>query len=503
MLEQFIIGFQLMLTWQNIFFAVLGIAVGIFIGAIPGLTVTMAIALMIPMTFKMDPIPAIAMLLGVYKGGVYGGSISAILINTPGTPAASATVLDGYPMSQKGQAFKGLKMALYASVISDTSSDIILILVAPPLAMFALRFGPPEIFALVLFSLTIIAYVSGESMLKGLVVATLGLLFGTVGIDPIDGLSRFSFGYVEILNGIALVPMLIGLFAISEVLAKVEIKVQEYLHQMGTKYSDHPNDNNLTWRELRACLRTIFRGVGIGTFLGAIPGIGPAPAAFLNYGMARRASKHFERFGEGELEGVAAAESANSATCGATLIPLLCLGIPGDIMTAVLMGAFMIQGITPGPMMFQERANIIYALFVGLMVCNLANLIIGRLSIKTAKNVIRIPGPILYAVIILFCFVGSYAVNNSFFDVQVMFFFGFLGYLMRKYGFPLPPLLIAFILGPMMENALRQSLIIFDGDITNFLTRPIVLFFLVVTAMTVTFNVHKALRKSKNKNGVM
>ncbi len=499
MLDQFLMGLQLMLTPYNIMFACFGIVAGIVIGAIPGLTVTMALALLIPMTFTMDPIPSIAMLLGIYKGGVYGGSISAILINTPGTPASSATVLDGYPMAQKGQGIKGLKMALHASVIADTSSDIVLILVAPILAAFALKFGPPEIFALVLFSLTIIAYVSGESILKGLVAASLGLLFATIGIDPIDGLSRFSFGYVDMLNGIALVPMLIGLFAISEVLVRAESGVKEYLGEIAGRYANRPEDSSLTWRELRSSMRTIFRGFVIGTVLGAIPGLGAAPASFLNYGMAKRASKHPETFGKGEIEGVAAAESANNAVCGATLIPLLCLGIPGDIMTAVLMGAFMIQGITPGPMMFRDHANIIYALFVGLMVCNMANFIFGKLAIRSAGQVLRIPRGILYPVIILLCFVGSYAVNNSLFDVQVMFFFGVLGYVMRKFKFPLAPLLIAFILGPMIENGFRQSFIIFDGNIFKFFTRPISLFFLIATALTVAFTVRKGFVKSPEK----
>ncbi|MBW2038080.1 MAG: tripartite tricarboxylate transporter permease [Deltaproteobacteria bacterium] len=495
MLEQFLIGLQLMLTWQNVMFALLGVAVGIVIGSIPGLTVTMATALMVPLTFKMDPIPAIAMLLGVYKGGMFGGSVSAILINTPGTPAASATVLDGFPMSQKGQALKALKMALYSSVMADTSSDIVLILVAPPLAMLALKFGPPEIFSLVLFSLTIIAAVSGKSLLKGFVAATLGILFATVGMDPVAGTSRFSFGYIEILKGIGLIPMLIGLFAISEILVRVEIKVKDKLQQMALKYSDRPEDNKISWSEMRGCLHTIFRGTALGTFIGAIPGLGSTITAFLNYGMAQRGSKHPERFGEGELEGVAAAESGNSAVCGATLIPLLSLGIPGDIVTAVLLGAFMIQGIAPGPMLFQEHGNIIYALFIGLMVCNLGNLVIGSLSIRAARNIFKVPEAIIYPIILLLCFVGTYAVDNSLFDVQAMFFFGILGYVMRKFDYPLAPLLIAFVLGPMLENALRQALIMSDGNVSIFLTHPISLGFLIVTVITIIFIVPKVLKR--------
>ncbi|RLA82013.1 MAG: C4-dicarboxylate ABC transporter permease, partial [Deltaproteobacteria bacterium] len=476
-----------MLTWHNVMFALLGVAVGIFVGAIPGLTVTMATALMVPLTFQMDPIPAIAMLLGVYKGGMFGGSISAILINAPGTPAASATALDGFPMAQKGQALKALKMALYSSVTADTLSDIVLILVAPPLASLALRFGPPEIFSLVVFSLTIIAAVSGGSLLKGLVAATLGVLFATVGMDPVAGTSRFTFGYVEMLKGIGLLPMLIGLFAVSEVLIRVEAPLKEIMGKSLLKDSDRPEDRGVSWAEFRRCLKTILRGTALGTFLGAIPGIGSTITAFLNYGMAQRSSKHPERFGKGELEGVAAAESGNSAVCGATLIPLLSLGIPGDIVTAVLLGAFMIQGIAPGPTMFQEHGRIIYALFVGLMVCNLGNLLIGSFSVRAARNVLRIPQRILYPVILLLCFVGTYAIDNSLFDVQAMLFFGVLGYVMRKFDYPLAPLLIAFVLGPMLENALRQALIMSDGNVGIFISRPISLGFLVLTVLTVGF----------------
>ncbi|MBW1972855.1 MAG: tripartite tricarboxylate transporter permease, partial [Deltaproteobacteria bacterium] len=472
----------------------LGITVGIIIGAIPGMTATMATALLVPLTFGMQPIPAIAMLLGVYKGGIYGGSISAILINTPGTPAASATVLDGYPMAQKGQAMKALKMALYASVMADSMSDIILILVAPPLAAIALRFGPPEVFSLVLFALTIIATVSGASLLKGLIAAAFGILFSTIGMDPIAGTPRFSFGYVDMIKGVGLIPMLIGLFAISEVLIQLEKKISDEIKDIRVKESANPDDNRVTASEMKRCLRTIFRGTGIGTFLGAIPGIGSTLAAFLNYGMAQKASKHPEKFGKGEIEGVAAAESGNSAVCGATLIPLLSLGIPGDIVTAVLLGAFMIQGLAPGPLLFKEHSDIIYALFVGLMVCNLGNLVIGSIGIRFFAKVLKVPSRILYPLILILCFVGTFAVNNSLFDVGAMFSFGLIGYIMRKFDYPLAPLLIAFVLGPMIETALRQGLIMSDGSFIIFLQRPISLSFLILTALSIFFFTYKRLK---------
>jgi putative tricarboxylic transport membrane protein len=495
MWEQFITGFNLMFTLQNVLFAVIGVAIGIVVGAIPGLTATMAVALAVPLTFAMPPIPSIAMLVGIYKAGMFGGSISSILINTPGTPAASATSFDGYPMAQKGQALKALKVALYASILGNIVTDTLLVLIAPPLARVAIKLGPPEIFSLILFSITIIATVSGEYLLRGLIAACLGFLFAMVGIDPIAGTARFTFGNVEMLKGIEMLSMLIGIFAISEVLVQVESKVVNGAAGV-VKYSARPQDNNVTWHELRSCLKTIIRGSGIGAFIGAIPGLGSTIAAFLSYGMAQRSSKHPERFGKGELEGVAAAESANSGVCGAAMVPLLSLGIPGDVVTAVLMGAFMIQGIAPGPMIFKEHGDIVYAVFIGLYITTVALSILGYAAIRGAWLIFRVPRRVLYPIVIALCVVGSYAVDGSMFDVKVMLLFGLLGYAMRKLGYPLPPLLVAFVLGPMLENSLRQSLIMSHGKFAIFFTRPISLILIILTLVTVVL-----ITRSKLKEG--
>ena len=445
MIENILDAFMLMVTIKNIFFAGFGCLVGIVVGAIPGMTATMAIALLVPLTFTMEPVTAIATLIGVYKGGMFGGSIPAILINTPGTPAASATGMDGYPMAQKGQALKALKIALYASIIGNLVTDTILVLVAPPLARTALKLGPPEIFTLILFSLTIIAAVSGESLLKGLIAATIGLIMATVGIDPIAGSARFSFGTMEMLKGVGLLPMLIGLFAISELFFQVDSGLFSGDSSSKTiiKYSNKPEDNSLSWAELRGSLKSIFRGSAIGAFIGAIPGLGSTITAFLSYGMAKRSSKNKDKFGTGVVEGVAAAEAGNSAVCGSALIPLLTLGIPGDIVTAVLLGAFLIKGITPGPLIFEENGPVVYALFVGLFVCSILNLLLGRVIINAAKHILRIPANILFSIIIVLCFIGTYAVDNSLFDVEVMLLFGVIGYFMRRFNFPLAPLLVA------------------------------------------------------------
>ncbi|WP_022669302.1 tripartite tricarboxylate transporter permease [Desulfospira joergensenii] len=487
MVEHFIDAFALMVTFKNVFFAGIGCFVGIVVGAIPGMTATMAIALLVPLTFTMEPVTAIATLVGVYKGGMFGGSIPAILINTPGTPAASATGLDGYPMAKKGQALKALKIALYASVIGNLITDVILVLVAPPLARAALKLGAPELFSLILFSLTIIAAVSGDSLLKGLIGASLGLLIATVGIDPVAGSARFSFGTMEMLKGVGLLPMLIGLFAISELFFQVDsgLFAKGSEAKRVVKYSNKPEDNSLTLKELLGSLKTIIRGSALGAFIGAIPGLGSTITAFLSYGMAKKGSKRGDEFGSGVVEGVAAAESGNSAVCGSALIPLLTLGIPGDIVTAILLGAFMIKGITPGPLIFQENGNVVYALFIGLFICTFLNLVLGRILINGAKLILKIPANILFSIIIVLCFIGTYAVDNSLFDVKVMLIFGLLGYFMRRFGFPLAPLLVAFVLEPMLENGFRQAMGMSFGSPVIFFARPISLILILLTIITV------------------
>ena len=363
---------DIVLTVETILALFGGVVIGTIIGAIPGMTVTMGVALALPFTFNMHPAVGILLLLGVYKGGVYGGSITAILIKTPGTPAASCTVLDGYPMSRNGEARKALDIALYASCFADFVSNISLILFAGVLASFALRFGPPEYFTLVVFSLTIIAGIAGNNMAKGMISAGLGLLLATIGLDLVYGTNRMVFGEVELMAGLNFIPVLIGLFALPEII-NYYAKRYDVLGQVQALAGGHA-----TFAEFRRCFKSILRGSIIGVVLGAIPGIGGAPAAFLSYSEARRTSKNPERFGRGEIEGVAAAEAGNNGTCGATLIPLLALGVPGDIVTAVILGAFMIHGLQPGPLMFQANLDLVYSLFIGIMVSSIFLFIVGQ-----------------------------------------------------------------------------------------------------------------------------
>ncbi|WP_442488269.1 tripartite tricarboxylate transporter permease [Halomonas litopenaei] len=478
-MDNLISGLTLFFEPLSIMTLIIGIVLGVVIGAIPGLSTVMAIAIALPFTFSLPPVPAIMLLVGVYKGGMYGGSISAILINTPGTPAASCTMLDGYPLACKGNGKKALNAALYASIFGDMLANFALILSAAWLAKFALDFGAPEIFTLVVFSLTIVASVAGKSMIKGLLAAVLGLLMATIGTDLIVGTQRFSFDYTPLRSGLSLVPVLIGLFAIPEVVRS---------------YYENSEDNNikstmgtagLRLRELFVYWKTLLRGSFIGILLGIIPGLGATPAAFMSYGEARRKAKNPEEFGKGNVEGVVAAEVGNSSVGSATMIPLLALGIPGDLITAVMLGAFMIHGLQPGPLLFQDNINVIYALFIGLLVGSITLLIVGKSLMPILARVVNVPKRILLPSVLIFCIYGSYAINNSMTDIAVMLIMGIVGLVMLKLDYPRAPLLIAFVLGPLLENNFRQALLVSQGDFSIFLSSGICLFFWALSVISI------------------
>ncbi|MCF8043796.1 MAG: tripartite tricarboxylate transporter permease [Desulfarculaceae bacterium] len=497
-MENLMAAFDMFFQFHVLAGIFVGVLLGIILGSIPGLTATMAIALIIPMTFTLDPVVSVGLLVGAYKGGTYGGSIPAILLNTPGTPAASATLLDGYELAKQGKSVKALKMALYSSVMGDTLSDLVLILVAPPLAMIALKMGPPEMATLIFLSLLIITTVSGESMIKGLVVGAIGLIIGTIGLDSVTAVRRFGFDFPQLDEGISLIPMLIGLFAVSEFLINTESVGIGKAVQFFAR-STKRDDNRVTGKEFKSSLPPILISTGMGTLLGAIPGIGPSIAAFAGYAQAKKISKHPERFGKGAIEGVAAAESGNNAVCGANLIPLLTLGIPGDIGAAVLLGAFMIQGLHPGPMLFQENIVTVYAIFMALMLANVFNFIISIFYIRVASKVVLIPKGYIFPAVLAFCFFGAYGFNQSLFDVWIVIIFGLLGYLLRRNGFPLAPMLIAFMLEPILEGAFRQSLLMSGGSMAIFVTQPISASFLGIVAVGVVWMAVGGLRRAKEK----
>jgi putative tricarboxylic transport membrane protein len=468
----------------NVLAIIVGIVLGLLIGAAPGLNAIMAIAIAVPLTYYMSPLSAIAFLLAVNKGGTYGGSITAILINTPGSPESAVTGLDGHPLARVGKAEKALKMSLYASVIGDTFSDLVLILVAAPLAAVALKMGPAEITAVIFFSLTLIAAVTGRSLLVGLVSACLGFLTALVGTDPIEGTSRFTFGILELENGIPLIPHAIGLLAIAEIFLQIEKKPSGQRDAISVPKSTNPLDKRVTAQEFKAASPSIMRGSLIGTTVGALPGVGALIAAFLSYGAAKRASKNPELFGQGSLEGLAAAESANSAVIGSNLIPLFTLGIPGNVVAAVLIGAFMIHGIVPGPLMFQEHGRLIAGIYTALLLANLVNFIISRFSLKLFAKIVNIPRMIVFPTILILCITGAYLSVSSIFGVIVMGLVGVIGYLMNKLRISYLPMIIGFILGPIFEVSLRRSLILSDNNLLIFLTCPIALVFIIMAALS-------------------
>ncbi|MEM8688100.1 MAG: tripartite tricarboxylate transporter permease [Pseudomonadota bacterium] len=491
MFDTIISAFTLFATFENAIALFIGVVFGVVIGAIPGMTTPMGVALALPFTFTMQPVTGILLLLGVYKGGLYGGSITAILINAPGTPAASCTGLDGYPLAKKGEARRALDMALYASCTADFISNLSLIFLAGLLASFALKFGPPEFFTLIVFSLTIIAGVSGDDLLKGLGSACLGLVLATIGLDLVYGSNRFIFGEYQLMSGLNFIPVLIGLFALPEVFNFFASKVRPHevsaLAGLSASFADYAKN-----------LKSIIRGSVIGVSLGAIPGIGGAPAAFLSYSEAKRTSPRGDNFGKGELEGVAAAEAGNNGVAGATLIPLLALGVPGDIITAIILGAFMIHGLRPGPLLFQDNINLIYALFMGIMLSSAYLFVVGKLSIRAIAKIADVPHRILFPVVLILCVFGAYAINNTIFDVLVMFIMGIVGYGMRLLGIPAAPFLIAFILGPLLEDNFRQSLLLGKGDFTIFVRSYITWFFWALTALTVGAMAYQRIKGKKN-----
>jgi putative tricarboxylic transport membrane protein len=458
----------------NVAFVVLGVSLGIFVGAIPGLSAPMAIAIGVPLTYAMNPVSAIAFLLGVHKGGEYGGAITSILINTPGEVSSALTALDGHPLAKQGKPRKALLMSLYASVAGDVFADMVLIVSAAPLAVLALRMGPPEILGVLVFACAFVVSLLGRSLPKGVFALSLGMLLATIGLDIEGGGERLTFGMLDLLDGVPLVAVAIGVLAFGEVLVQMEEYFRGASDRPGERISlGSSKDDRLTWAELKGCWRSILRGSVIGTGVGVLPGLGASVAAFLAYGAERRASKTPEQFGTGKLEGIAAIESANNAVIGASLIPLLTLGIPGSATAALLVGAFLIHGITPGPFVFQEKAQVIYALFASLMLANFVNLIVGNLGLRFFALFLAVPRKIIIASTAVLCLTGAYVSAGSTFGVGVMLLFGVVGYFLRKLQFPFIVFLIGFILGPMLERALRHTVVLFDGPLRLVLDHPL------------------------------
>ncbi|MFD0717027.1 tripartite tricarboxylate transporter permease [Paenibacillus sp. GCM10027626] len=484
-------GFQSLLDPYVIITMIAAVAIGIIVGALPGLTATMGVALLLPVTFGMPPSIGLLLLLGVYFGGIYGGSITAILLKTPGTPAAAAIAQDGYELTKKGLGSKAISIATMSSFFGGMLSIVALVLLAPQLAEIGLKFSLAETFALAVFGLTIIASISGENMIKGLISGVAGLLVASIGMDPVAGTPRFTFGQVELLNGFALIPVMIGLFAASEAFHLIEQWVKS------ERISVKQTRQFPKFKELARFLPTWIRSSFIGVFLGIVPGAGGDIAAFVSYNEAKRWSKNKEEFGKGSLKGIAASESAANGSTGGALVPMLTLGIPGDAITAVMLGAFMIQGLQPGPLLFQNNGPLVYTLFAGMFVCYFLLLILGLSSVRFFAYVAQIPKAVLIPIILVLCVIGSYAINNSFFDVIVMLAAGCIGYGMQKYGFPASPVLLALILGPMAESAFRRALIMNQGSYDIFFTRPISLTFLILAFLALAAPIARTVIRSR------
>lgn len=482
---------QTIFELQNILIMFLGVTVGIIIGALPGLSTIMAIVVILPLTFGMDSITGMYLLLGAYCGGTFGGSITAILINTPGTSASVATTLDGYPMARNGHAADALKISLVSSTIGGIFSCIALLFFAPLIAGFAVKFGPAEFFALCVYGLTMVAGVSGKNLTKGIMTACIGVAISTIGIDPIEGVPRMMFGRMDLLGGINLISAMLGIFALSECLIRATEKEREFDSSIKVgKATISILDILKRWKNL--AISSL-----IGLYVGAVPGTGSAIAAYMSYNAAKNMSKNPEEFGNGSIDGVIAPETANNATTGSALIPMLTLGIPGSAAVAVLMGALTMQDITPGPELFTKNSFWVYSIMLGLVMINIILYIQGRLLTKVLVGITRLSYKTLIPGILMLCILGSYSIRNSYFDVMLMIGFTVLGYFLKYFKFPIAPLAIGFVLGGLAETNFRRALIMSDGRLDIFFTRPISLFIILLTIFMVIYPYYKTYRTNK------
>ena len=460
-------AFYLVFTFETMMWIAIGVTIGVGVGAMPGLTATTGVALMLPLTFTMGTAPALGLLIGLYKGAIYGGSISAISFATPGTSEAAATVFDGYKMMRTGKGRKALLMALYSSVTADFLSDVITILVAPMLALIALQFGPSERFWLMALAICLLGALSGPHLAKGMFSAALGLFIGTIGSDPISSVSRNTFDLWWLADGIHLIPLVIGIFAMGAMLERaVELlkeskQAREMREAMQQIFST--KGEGLTFKEYLSCWKEMGIGLGVGTFVGMLPGLGSTVGAFLSYSIAKQVSPH-KKIGTGKLEGIAAAEAGNNATVGPTLVPLLAFGIPGSAVAALIGGALMLQGATPGPRMFELFPEVVYSLFIILLIGNIFNLGIGRVFAFIYSKLGEMPAPILVPMVMVMAVIGSYSFENNPYDVLLMLGFGLMGFFMRKFKIPEAPLIITFLLTPVAEENIRRGLLINEGS---------------------------------------
>lgn len=481
------------LSFYSILMCALGTFVGIVIGALPGLTPTMGVALFLPFTFTMDTVPAFALLLGIYIGGTYGGSISAILIRTPGTPSSAATLLDGYPLARQGKASEALSASVITSTIGGLISCVILFLLAERIARAALAFGPAEYFSVGLFGLSVVASFVSKDLFKGLFSVFFGLFLSCIGMDNLTGFDRFSYGNVEAMGGIQTVSALIGLFAFVEVFSKAETIMRDK-HNNAMKVSN----KFISVKELSANWFNILRSTIIGTFIGIVPATGGGTASWIAYNEARRASKNPDLFGNGSMEALIAAETSKNAVPGGAMIPLLTLGIPGDTITAVLLGALMVQGLAPGPLLFTEHSEIVVGIYVMMFISNIFMLAMGLAGTRLFAQIIKVPNNILMPTVMMLCFVGTYAIGGKVFDVKTALYLGLIGYVFSVFKIATPPALLGLILGQTVESNMRRALMLSSGDWSVFVSKPISAVFIALSVFSVAFTLIRDARANKS-----
>ncbi len=474
-------GFRVALHPANLIFAFLGVVVGTIIGVLPGIGPISAVAILIPVTFGMNPTTAIIMMAGVYYGAMYGGSTTSILLNTPGESSSVVTTLDGYQLAKKGRAGTALGLAAIGSFVAGTLGVVIMMFLAPPLGRVAISFGPPEYFALMVLGLTTVTGFSEQSMVKGLISMTFGLMLATVGVDLQTGTARFTLGSPELLDGIDFLVVALGLFALAEVFWEVS-QDNSQTEKIRLKGSVLP-----TWADLKASIGAMLRGSILGFFLGVLPGVGATTSSFLSYGMEKQISKHPEEFGKGALQGVAGPESANNGAATGALVPLLTLGLPGSGTTAVMLGALMMYGLRPGPLLIPNNPDLFWGLIASMYVGNVLLLILNLPLVGIFVKILDIPKPILMPMVVVFSYIGVYALSNSVYDLLMVLGFGVLGVLMRAARFPAPPLVLAVVLGPLLEQAMRQAMTISRGSPAIFVTRPISLAILILAALSLIY----------------
>jgi putative tricarboxylic transport membrane protein len=482
-------GFQVALQPFNLIYCFIGVLIGTLVGVLPGLGPAAAIALLLPTTFKVSPVSATIMLAGIYYGAMYGGSTTSILVNIPGEAASVVTCLDGYQMAQKGRAGPALGIAAFGSFIAGTFAVIALTFIGPFLSNIALKFGPPEYFSLMIVGITVLTYLSSGSMVKALLMAGVGLILSGVGMDTISGHYRFTFNIQSLLNGVEVVPVAMGLFGISEVLLNLETEIKRDILTTRVK--------NLfpTLKDWAVSIWSIIRGSILGFFLGILPGGGAVIASFASYAIEKKVSKHPEEFGKGAIQGVAGPESANNSAAGGAFIPLLTLGIPANPVMAILLGALMIHGLQPGPLLMKDAPDLFWGTIVSMYIGNGMLLVLNLPLIPMWVKVLKVPYYLLYPLILLFCLIGAYSLENNMADVFSMLIFGILGFLMKRFRYEGAPLILALVLGQKLETSLRRSLIMSHGDFSIFVSRPISLGFLVTAALLLTIPIITQRRK--------